>query len=86
MPPPGYAGHLHGTLDSTAAFGTSRWQPATPVSHEPKTLKEGDEGKARYSSGWPLSSGVPDPMPVGGASQAAVGSRYEKTIPTLGRF
>ena len=25
MPPPGYAGHLHRTKDSTEAYGTSRW-------------------------------------------------------------
>ena len=84
MPPPGYAGHLHRTTDSVEAYGTSRWQPAVPISHAPKILAE--DRVPVISSGWPLSSGVADPTPVGGRSAAAVGSRYAATIATLGNF
>lgn len=85
MPPPGYQGHIHMTKNSHEAFGTSRWQPAVPVSHEPRVRGE-SEGSPGFTSGWPLSSGVADAMPVGGKSAAAVESRYEQTIKSLGNF
>jgi len=85
MPVPGYAGHMHKTHDSYEQYGTSRWQPTTPISHTPKILTE-DHHAAAAASGWPLSSGVADQNPIGGRSAAGVASRYEKTIATLGKF
>ena len=82
MPPPGYAGHLHATIDSTETYGTSRWVPPTPPDHKPRTLPADHQP---ISSGWPLSSGQPNHQPAG-YNAAAVSQLYEKTISTLGNF
>ena len=80
MPPPGYAGHLHGTNDSVAAFGTSRWAPKEPPSRKPKVLDEAQ------MSGWPATSGVLLASAAPKMSAEELAAKHAKTIATLGRF
>ena len=53
MPPPGYAGHVHGTKSSVEAYGTSRWAPKEPQNRSPRVMV-GDNYPP--TTGWPMCS------------------------------
>lgn len=86
MPPPGYAGHLHQTVNSTECYGTSRYAPKTPPSREPRQMASDKEVP---TFGWPASSGASELQNANSSAAsnaAAIASKYTHTIETLGRF
>lgn len=83
MPPPGYMGHLHGTVESPDAYGTSRYAPKAAPSRSPRQMS-GDFYPP--TSGWPVTSGGPLFDPDSKETLAQIRERNDKTIATLGQF